>query len=91
MRLECHITLDGPAQFQAAKKLGEEYGFHFSKINGDEEMGPGIKGYLTRSSNKEFNFEFHAKLLAMCERLEFAGIHWARRKIESIIVDERNS
>lgn len=90
LKLECHITLDKPEQFRNAELLGRSMGFHFSKIDGDEVMGPGVKGYLTRSSDAEFKDQFEDKLTDMCTVLEANDVRWSRRKIEHIVLDERN-
>lgn len=88
MNFECHITLTNSARFELITSIGKLNGFHFSKIDGDEELGPGIKCYLTKSSDHIPNLIYDMEQVT--DRLELHDITWIKRKIECIILSEMN-
>lgn len=88
MNFECHITLTKLSQFQLATSIGRLNGFHFSSINGDEQLGTGTKGYLSKTSDYIPNLLYDME--QVIDRLELHDITWIRKKIECIILDERN-
>lgn len=92
---ECHMTFE-PDKVAAATKtltheiledIGVEYHFTFSEIEGDEQMGPGTKWYLTRSKTDGASLANDMNALTIA--LGSAGIPILRRKIEHIVFDER--
>lgn len=88
--LELHVTL--PAADRAlAEPIGLRHGFHWSQIEGDETLGAGTRGYLTRSIKTATAGGGGAQLLELCSALEEAGLSWQRRKIEAVTHDERRA
>lgn len=83
---EAHITVD-PKDRAMCERHGAGYRFHYSEIAGDEEMGPGVRGYLTRSDKNVVRLG--VDLLDLCLRLESVGVRWQRRKVEAILMDAR--
>lgn len=96
---ECHITFDAEGEKDLCRMtpekrilllrlVGGNYTFHFSQIDGDPEMGAGVRKYLTKSLTDSKLLE--EDMIAVCDiLLDNHGIVWARRKIEQILLDER--
>lgn len=87
MKFEAHITLPTAAHFVAAKGFGESKGWHFSKIDGDEVMGEGVNGYLTKSSDDLYDLMNDMEYMKYI--LNSECVDYSRLKIEVIILDER--
>lgn len=84
---EAHITLTHSKDFESARLIGEDYGFHFSCIDGDEFMGSGARGYLTKSigSFEELRQAVHSLIIVLSNR----NIEYARYKLECTLIDVR--
>jgi hypothetical protein len=93
---ECHLTFDAFTQGRISEwdrrceqidEIGQKYHFRFSKIEGDEQMGPGVRWYLTRSlkDGPTLTNDMNALTYALTQ----AGVPILRRKIEHIVFDER--
>lgn len=87
---ECHITMKGNAcQIEKAIKL---YKWKFSSIEGDPDLGKGIKCYATKQFNMKFKKEFIIAVMKETAK-EISEISFAkilRKKIEVVIYDERS-
>lgn len=86
---ECHITMIGDPQYVIP--MVEFIGWKFSAINGDPDLGEGIKCYATRQFNGKYTKEFILDLLneAATEISKNEEIQVIRKKIEFVIYDER--
>ena len=84
---ECHITFAESVSDKILIAIGQKLQFHYYEIDGDEVMGKGKRRYLTKSMPDGLLLETEMKML--CESLESRGMRWQRRKIEKIILDER--
>jgi len=86
---EAHVTMLGsPAGIEP---LVTALGWKFSAIDGDPNLGTGVKCYATRQFNKRFG-EMLAidNLLMAAGRLEAAGVKVLRRKVELVVFDDRS-
>lgn len=88
---ECHITMLGEPE--AIKRSMKKSGWSFSQIDGDPDLGKGIKCYATRQFNtrttvpsiiRELNDK--AKFIG-----EVAGARILRKKVEMVVYDERTA
>ena len=85
---ECHITMDG------APSILEQYvnaiGWKFSAIDGDPDLGSGVKCYATMHFNARKDFEeIKGKLVRDAAALSAVGVKVLRRKIEMVLYDNR--
>ncbi len=87
---ECHVTVEGdPVQIRPHV---EAVKWKFSAIDGDINLGDGIKCYATRQFNRRLETrEVEENLFAMAEILVKAGFKVLRRKVEMVIFDDRSS
>ena len=85
---EAHVTMLGePAKI---KPLVEECLWKFSCIDGDINLGDGVKCYATRQYRGDLSKEHIAFLLqVMAEHLSLDGIKILRRKVERVVYDDR--
>lgn len=84
---ECHITLkaESPLQHHAIKNYVEYAHWRFSMIQGDPDLGTGIRCYATQLyHNKEVAI---AMTNMMTEYFRSLGFHVVRCKVEQIIMD----
>ena len=87
---EAHITMIG--NIEAVKPLVERLKWKFSAIEGDINLGNGIKLYATRQFNVKIGKEKAIKtLLETANLLQSKGVSILRRKIELVIFDDRSS
>lgn len=86
---ECHITLLGKPW--EVSKVVEKLGWKFSVIDGDPDLGEGIKCYATRQFNMKYKTEFIIDIVdETAEEIAKAkGIKVLRRKIEIVIYDKK--
>lgn len=88
---ECHITMIGKPT--VIRKSLKESGWKFSKIDGDPDLGKGVKCYATRQFNIKFKVEFILDVLVetALELAKNSGCRILRKKIEVVIYDNRDS
>lgn len=82
---ECHVTL-GPAIY-GELELSEAVtrnGFVLSDMH-----KPGVTLKICTAKHKDYN-RLYTRMLDLCVSLRALGYSVARRKIESIVLDERN-
>ncbi len=86
---ECHITMQGdPARL---KPLVERTKWRFSSIDGDIDLGIGVKCYATRQFNKRTpRDDMIATLNGVGLYLSEGGATVLRLKIEEVIYDNRS-
>lgn len=86
---ECHITMMGDPTTIA--KATDVMGWKFSKIDGDPDLGAGIKCYATHQFNGKYTKEFILDVLneTAAEIENFSMCQILRKKIELVIYDER--
>ena len=87
---EAHITMKGdPA---VIRQLVEDTNWKFSSIDGDINLGDGIKCYATTQFNKKLGDEKIIDLLkGTAAFLKMRGVEILRRKVEIVIYDDRSS
>ena len=85
---EAHVTMVGvPTKL---RPIVEKIGWKFSAIDGDIDLGEGLKCYATRQMNKRLGEEaVIAMLNSAAGDLEKDGAHILRRKVELVIFDNR--
>lgn len=91
---ECHVTLLGDPE-EIKKALGRHVSpyWAFSCIDGDIDLGGGVKCYLTRQFNHRVQT---VKMITMMWEIgnhivELSGAKILRLKVEDVIYDERIS
>lgn len=87
---EAHVTMTGdPAAIRPAV---EDLGWKFSAIDGDANLGDGIKCYATRQMNERIGEQGALwELMFAADFLAKEGYTVIRRKIERVIFDDRSS
>lgn len=90
---ECHVTmLAGTTLRGQLRHMVEQNGWKFSAIDGDINLGDGTKFYATRQFNAKLgDEEVTRRLLDMASYLERSGAEILRRKVETVIFDDRSS
>jgi hypothetical protein len=89
---ECHITMDVEPDMKERIRGWTEKTFRwkFSCIDGDPDLGAGIKCYATTQFNKKMSESLvRANMESVAVGLHAAGAHILRQKIEVVIFDER--
>lgn len=87
---ECHITMEGNPE--KIRPVVESRKWKFSCIDGDINLGDGIKCYATKQFNKKFDAKtIQSKLFDMAIVIEHFDIRVLRRKVEVVIFDDRSS
>jgi len=88
---ECHITFFGDRKVIEGKVNNLKLdGWHFSAIDGDPDLGDGVKCYLTKHYGAEYGCEKVISYLdSMADYLGGFGLNSIRRKVEVIIHDKR--
>lgn len=85
---ECHITLR--PRFHLAQDV-LNLGWTFSQIDGDPDLGEGVKAYATKHFNTRKRVE---NVIAELTRTAFAlreiGYYVLREKVELVIYDKRS-
>lgn len=90
---ECHITMEHPIEDrEKVKRAVETLGRRFSSIEGDILLGGGVKFYATRHYNhrKGYGAVLQALMLAAAA-LASQGANPTRRKVESVLFDDRST
>lgn len=91
---ECHVTmLEGKGDKEALKLIVEgQSGWRFSAIEGDINLGSGVKFYATRQFNSKLRAaEVIDKLTDMGKLMRSVGAEVLREKVEIVIFDTRSS
>lgn len=90
---ECHVTmLQGTTLPGMLRHLVEEAGWKFSSIADDINLGEGVKLYATRQFNIRTSDPIVVKHVHdMADVLENHGAVILRRKVETVIYDDRSS
>lgn len=91
---EAHVTMQADIIYHPAiREFVEGCGWKFSAINGDINLGDGIKCYATRQYNTrqgEFvTVNILQEMADNCAKLR--GVEVVRRKVEIVIFDDRSS
>lgn len=87
---ECHVTMTGDRE--TLKFETERLGWKFSAIDGDANLGDGVKLYATRQYNaKRDQDEMVEVLLQAARYLKTCGATILRRKVEVVLFDDRSS
>lgn len=93
---ECHITFLPPdgrdpiGNAIATKYLVLLEGWLYSHINGDPDLGKGLKSYATCQYNTRVPLpKIKERMSAVADKLRKGGCKVLRKKIEKIIYDER--
>lgn len=89
---ECHITMDHSAGdvIAIAEKV-KAVGWTFSCINGDPDLGPGVKCYATKQFNC-LRYDIHDVidwLELAAEALSEQRCNIIRKKVEKVLYDVR--
>lgn len=87
---EAHVTMTGDRE--KLRRSTREIGWKFSAIDGDANLGDGVKLYATIQMNtKVGSNRAIARLKTAAKFLEDEGAKILRRKIEIVIYDDRSS
>ena len=87
---ECHITMMG--DIKVAKEICEDLKWKFSAIDGDANLGNGVKLYATRQLNSRlFVDDVVSQLLKTADKFTKNGLNVIRRKVETVLYDDRSS
>lgn len=89
MYFECHVTLQGDKDH--IKPIVESTGWTFSAIDGDPNMGDGVKCYATTQLNAtKFDCQQAVNAVEQCANvLHAAGMTILRKKVELVVFDSR--
>lgn len=92
---ELHITVvplpsnTAQDEFAMQELLSQFDNWHFSKIDGDPELGAGVKLYATSNVAIQHGFNrAKAVLFMMQDELKRHGFNVVRKKIETVVLDE---
>lgn len=92
---ESHLTLNtfNPLYPESIlKELIEANNWRYSKIDGDINLGSGVKAYATRQFNARLNIEIILQELhSLANKLKDFGWTILRRKVELVMYDDRSS
>lgn len=89
---EAHITMDTFPNVVYLEDLTKELGWKFSRIDGDPNLGNGVKCYATKQFNGNmYKGDVLGKLLTAAAILEHQGARILRRKVELVLYDDRSS
>lgn len=88
---ELHITMEAPVEWkEQIKVIVEEYGWKFSAIDGDPELGEGVKMYATTHLHiKTPVLDAVDTLNAMAKILAARVLEVVRKKVELVVYDAR--
>lgn len=87
---ECHITIAGSKSVDVQWSV-ELIGWTFSEIDGDPDLGKGVKQYATKHFNYRHSTEFVIEQLTdAAEKLRGYGCNVLREKVEVVIYDKRS-
>lgn len=86
---EAHVTMLGDPDELAS--IVEDIGWKFSAIDGDADLGDGVKCYATRQFNaRKGEQNTVAALLEAAIHLQNLGATVLRRKVELVVFDDRS-
>lgn len=87
---ECHITMLA-RDFAVAEMVTKTTGWTFSKIDGDPDLGEGVKCYATKHFNcdRMTKEEVIGALNDAAHLIACSMIEVIRRKVERVIYDDR--
>jgi hypothetical protein len=86
---ECHITISGTHRADVQLSV-EDIGWIFSEIDGDPDLGSGVKQYATKHFNVRKKREnVIAELSTAADALRSYGCIVLREKVELVIYDKR--
>jgi hypothetical protein len=89
MDFECHVTVSCEThRIKELQELIESVGWSFSKIDGDPVLGPHVFCYATNHYDELAKAIGDTYAMSLALRLSFFDV--PRRKIEQIMLDERN-
>jgi hypothetical protein len=87
---EAHVTMLGQPNDLAP--IVRETGWRFSAIDGDANLGDGVKCYATRQFNSRIPQDEMVRILhATADDLVEKGAQVLRRKVEIVIYDDRSA
>ncbi len=85
---ECHVTIDGNPEI--VRPLVQETKWKFSAIDGDSNLGDGVKCYATRQLNAKIPAnEVLENLHRVADWLQEKGLKILRRKVEMVLYDDK--
>lgn len=91
---EAHVTMEVPTRIarEHLKKKVESLRWKFSAIDGDINLGDGVKCYATRQFNARRGEDaVRHDLIATAQALaDVTGVTVLRRKVELVIFDDRS-
>ncbi len=86
---ECHITLYGDRKAIEKKVKALHLDWHFSAIDGDPDLGEGVKCYLTKHYSEVHKLEaIISQMTTVANYLKGFDLCPIRKKIEVIIYDQ---
>lgn len=86
---ECHITFTNTTEI-SPDKYRTETGWIFSKIDGDPNLGTGVKSYLTKQYSARTLYTDLLREIAKAEKILLTlGAQILRDKIEAVVYDSR--
>ena len=87
---EAHVTMTGDRS--TLKAATEGVGWRFSAIDGDANLGDGLKLYATRQMNSKIGDDAAISILSEAANfLSSSGATILREKVEVVIYDTRSS
>lgn len=87
---ECHVTMIGDPGL--IRPIVEEVKWTFSAIDGDVDLGAGVKCYATRQFNERSGLpQAIGAVSQISEALQKCGVTVLREKVELIVYDRRYS
>lgn len=88
---ECHITLESKHPHSLRETL-EALGWKFSAVDGDPNLGSGVKCYATRQYNSERVALHHVIEIVkdLAENLRLQNYKVLREKVELVVYDSHS-
>jgi len=85
---ECHVTMNGDPTM--IKPIVETSKWTFSAIDGDPDLGNGVKCYATKQYNERSGLPAAIGAVSViAEVLQKAGVNVVREKVEMVVYDRR--
>lgn len=92
MYFEAHLTIETESK-NKVKQLGDHHNWTYSEINGDPDLGPGTRCYLTKHYKHDTPLDsIVSDLSDMLTEINIFNIPFTkiRRKIELVMYDIRS-